>query len=203
MRSQSSHENLYTQQQHMGMYTIAPQYQPPTLYSNGPSVMTPTGSPRPTYSQKPAIILDTDFDSSYFPSTPPLSTSGSTVGSPKNYDGLQTPMNPMFSGLDESETIKDTLEPAEACVLDWSSCGSPPMTPSKWMLFYCCVYFQLPCTIWPFCDAHFHVFCFPGSDQKLFRWHGKCAVQCSLVDKHRPGQPPGQLRLAVWRGFSD
>jgi len=130
MRTQSSHDGLY-HNQHMGMYSMVPQYaaQPPTLYSNGPSVMTPAGSPRPMAAQKPAIILDTDFDSSYYPSTPPLSTSGSTAGSPKSFDGLQTPMNPMFSGLDESETSKETLEPVEPTVLDWSTCGSPPMTP--------------------------------------------------------------------------
>lgn len=126
------HQNQ--QQQHqLGMYAMMPQYaaQPPTLYSNGPSVMTPTGSPRPLTLQKPTIMLDTDMDQSYFPSTPPLSTSGSTVGSPQSFDVLQTPMNPMFSGLDESEMPKDFLESVETAVLDWSSCGSPPMTPSK------------------------------------------------------------------------
>lgn len=105
--------------------------QPPTLYSNGPAVMTPGASPPPAL-HRPSIMLDTDFgDNSYFPSTPPLSTSGSTIGSPKNYDVLQTPMNPMFSGLDGFDGAKDGFEPAENTVLDWSSCGSPPMTPSK------------------------------------------------------------------------
>jgi 5-methylcytosine-specific restriction endonuclease McrA len=128
MRPQPSHENVYAQHQHMAMYSMPPHYaaQPPTLFSNGPSVMTPTTSPRPMV-QKPAIILDTDFDNTYYPSTPPLSTSGSTVGSPKNFDGLQTPMNPMFSGLDESETMK--LEAIETCVLDWSNNASPAMAP--------------------------------------------------------------------------
>jgi hypothetical protein len=106
--------------------------QPPTLYSNGPAVMTPGASP-PSATHRPSIILDTDFgDNSYFPSTPPLSTSGSTIGSPKNYDVLQTPMNPMFSGLDGMngfDGAKDNFETAENTVLDWSSCGSPPMTP--------------------------------------------------------------------------
>lgn len=124
---------LYTPPQQMGAYNMIPAHglytaQPPTLYSNGPSVMTPTGSPRPA-SQKPTVLLDTDFDNTYYPSTPPLSTSGSTVGSPKSYDALQTPMNPMFSGIDESEMPKETLETMDLTVLDWSSCGSPPMTP--------------------------------------------------------------------------
>jgi 5-methylcytosine-specific restriction endonuclease McrA len=114
----------------MGMYPMVPTLpstpiysrpnssscsQPPTLMSNGPSVMTPAGSP-----------------GGYLPSTPPLSTSGSTIGSPKSFEMLQTPMNPMFSGLDGFEGMeetKDILESAENCVLDWSSSGSPPMTP--------------------------------------------------------------------------
>jgi hypothetical protein len=103
--------------------------QPPTLYSNAPSVMTPAGSPHFSNS-KPSIVLDTDFgEGSYFPSTPPLSTSGSTIGSPKNFEMLQTPMNPMFSGLDDLDVGKDGFEPAELSILDWSSCASPPMTP--------------------------------------------------------------------------
>merc|ERR1712000_442319 len=88
--------------------------------------MTPIGSPRPVSTQKPAVLLDTDVDS-WYPSTPPLSTSGSTVGSPRNYEALQTPMNPMFSGIDDEDMIKK--EHAEISMLDWSSCGSPPMTP--------------------------------------------------------------------------
>ncbi|KAJ6446306.1 cutinase g-box binding protein [Purpureocillium lavendulum] len=103
--------------------------QPPTLLSNGPSVMPQMGSPALVH-HKPAIMLDTEFgDNPYFPSTPPLSTSGSAIGSPKSCDVLQTPMNPMFSGLDGLGGVKAGLEPVESLVLDWSSCGSPPMTP--------------------------------------------------------------------------
>ncbi|ENH64537.1 zinc finger protein MSN2/4 [Fusarium oxysporum f. sp. raphani 54005] len=103
--------------------------QPPTLYSNGPAVMTPTASPQPM-SHKPAILLETElYENSYFPSTPPLSTSGSTIGSPSACEVLQTPMNPMFSGLDGIDGFKEALEPVETAVLDWSNCGSPPMTP--------------------------------------------------------------------------
>jgi hypothetical protein len=103
--------------------------QPPTLYSNGPAVMTPTASPQPM-SHKPAILLENEFyENPYFPSTPPLSTSGSTIGSPSACEVLQTPMNPMFSGLDGLDGFKEALEPVETAVLDWSNCGSPPMTP--------------------------------------------------------------------------
>ncbi|OAQ84437.1 cutinase g-box binding protein [Purpureocillium lilacinum] len=102
---------------------------PPTLLSNGPSVMPSMGSPSLVH-HKPAIMLETEFnDNPYFPSTPPLSTSGSAIGSPKSCDVLQTPMNPMFSGLDGLAGIKAGLEPVENLVLDWSSSGSPPMTP--------------------------------------------------------------------------
>lgn len=160
MRPQPSHDNVYAQQQqHMGMYSMPAHYahQPPTLYSNGPSVMTPTGSPRPMV-QKPAIVLDTDFDNSYYPSTPPLSTSGSTVGSPKSFDALQTPMNPMFSGLDESEMIK--LEAVETCVLDWSNAGSPPMTPSK-----CYCYFLFSFFFFVFLELSGQLFASPSASE--------------------------------------
>ena len=107
----------------------------PTLYSNGPALMTPAGSPRSVHT-KPMIMLDTDFDT-YMPSTPPLSASGSTVGSPASYEALQTPMNPMFSGLENGECVKEIIEPVDAAVLDWSSCGSPPLTPSKFSYIHC------------------------------------------------------------------
>ncbi|EHK40819.1 uncharacterized protein TrAtP1_004178 [Trichoderma atroviride] len=104
--------------------------QPPTLYSNGPSVMTPTSTP--PLSRK-HMMLDAEFgDNPYFPSTPPLSTSGSTVGSPKACDMLQTPMNPMFSGL-EGIAMKEAVDTTESLVVDWASIVSPPLSP---------VYFQ-------------------------------------------------------------
>ncbi|KAG6027839.1 hypothetical protein E4U41_000824 [Claviceps citrina] len=100
-----------------------------TLYGNGSALMTPIGCV-PSTSHKPAFLLETDFaDNPYFPSTPPLSTSGSAVGSPKNYDVLQTPLNPMFSGLDRYAESKPGIESVESSMLDWASCGSPPMTP--------------------------------------------------------------------------
>lgn len=111
---------------------------PPTLYSNGPGVMTPVASPQPA-THKPTILLETDGlnDTLYFPSTPPLSSAGSSISSPNTCDMLQTPMNPMFSGLDGFDGPKETFEPVEIAALDWSSCGSPPMTP---------VYLQQPTT---------------------------------------------------------
>jgi hypothetical protein len=105
----------------------------PTLYSNAPSAMvTPVASPAPMQlAHKPSIMVETDVrESEYYPSTPPLSTSGSVISSPGSCELLQTPMNPMFSGLDGFDGLKAVeFEPAEALVLDWASCGSPPMTP--------------------------------------------------------------------------
>jgi C2H2 transcription facotor len=132
------------QHHQMAMYSMAPtlasthmfsrEQPPPTLYSNGPTGMaTPMASPVPMQAtHKPTIMLETDVcESDYYPSTPPLSTSGSVISSPGSCDMLQTPMNPMFSGLDGLEGVKTEFEPVETLVLDldWVSCGSPPMTP--------------------------------------------------------------------------
>jgi hypothetical protein len=98
----------------------------PTLYSNGPSIMTPMASPRPV-AHKPLMMLDTDFSdcaSPYLPSTPPLSSCGGSIGSPSEM--LQTPMNPMFSGLDG---LRHDFDVVDNLSLDWSVCTSPPMTP--------------------------------------------------------------------------
>lgn len=107
--------------------------QQPAVYGNVSNLMTPTASPPASHT--PAVWLDSEFaDNSYFPSTPPLSTSGSAIGSPKSCDVLQTPLNPMFSGLDGFHAVKAAFEPVEPSVLDWSSCDSPPMTPSKFAM---------------------------------------------------------------------
>lgn len=101
--------------------------QPPTLFSNGPAIMTPAGSPP---AHKATILLETElYDIAQFPSTPPLSTSSSTVGSPKSIDAMQTPINPMFSGFDGLAMGKDVFDSVENSILDWSSAASPPMTP--------------------------------------------------------------------------
>ncbi|KAG5922850.1 hypothetical protein E4U53_003646, partial [Claviceps sorghi] len=102
-----------------------------TMYSNASALLTPTGcAPSMVSHHKPAFMLDAEFaDGLYSPLTPPLSTSGSAVGSPKNFDVLQTPLNPMFSGLDGFADTKPGLESGESSILDWASCGSPPMTP--------------------------------------------------------------------------
>lgn len=99
-----------------------------------PSTLTPVASPQPSYF-RPMIAVDTglsDVDSLYSsPATPPLSCSGSAISRPDSCDMLQTPLNPMFSGLDGLEG-KDRCDDGQLesfPSLDWSSCVSPPLTP--------------------------------------------------------------------------
>ncbi|TGJ84072.1 hypothetical protein E0Z10_g4692 [Xylaria hypoxylon] len=81
------------------------------------------------------LMLETDIcdnDGFYYPATPPLSTSGSSMGSPAHMqDILSTPLNPMFSGLDGCEMIKADDEAASKSLenIDWASYASPPVTP--------------------------------------------------------------------------
>jgi hypothetical protein len=137
--------------QQMPMYPIVPtvpstpMYSRPTSSCSQPVVsaqvynaslavaMTPVASPQPL-AHKPSIMLETEFrDNEFYPSTPPLSSSSSSViSSPGSGDMLQTPLNPMFSGLDGEEGVKaEQLEKFPS--VDWSSCASPPMTPG---MFY-------------------------------------------------------------------
>jgi hypothetical protein len=112
-------------------FTSAPQQQ----------VLTPQASPVRVHQalHRPTIVLDTvKFDESEgmcYPQTPPLSAAGSVMGSPGSCDMLATPLNPMFSGLEGTpmgmkEEI-DILPVEQFPMLEWNSCSSPPMTPSK------------------------------------------------------------------------
>lgn len=148
----SQHPSL---QQQMQMYPVVPTLpstpiysrpnsscsQPP-VYNGMPTHMTPMASPQFT-SQKHVglaqghpskLMLETEFcesDGFYYPATPPLSTSGSNIGSPNSHEILATPLNPMFSGLDGRENVKPEVEavPEHVENLDWSTCESPPLTP--------------------------------------------------------------------------
>ncbi|OIW35351.1 hypothetical protein CONLIGDRAFT_54552 [Coniochaeta ligniaria NRRL 30616] len=136
--------------QQMPMYPIVPTVPSTPIYSRPSSscsqplvsakvynasvavAMTPMASPQPL-AHKPSIMLETEFrDSDYYPSTPPLSSSSSSViSSPGSCDMLQTPLNPMFSGLDgyEGEEGIKAEQLENFPNVDWSSCASPPMTP--------------------------------------------------------------------------
>lgn len=115
---------------------------PNKVFTSVPCTLTPAASPQPTarpsllvQGPQPKLMLETEFcesDGFYYPATPPLSTSGSSMGSPSNsHDVLATPLNPMFSGLDGCENVKaePELKPETVDALDWANCGSPPLTP--------------------------------------------------------------------------
>ncbi|KAL8370806.1 hypothetical protein RB595_000917 [Gaeumannomyces hyphopodioides] len=97
-----------------------------------PSVMTPMASPQPM-ARKPTAVLEPeihDGEGMFYPSTPPLSISGSAISSPGGCDMLSTPLNPMFSGLDSIDGVKpEVCSPESFPALEWSNCASPPMTP--------------------------------------------------------------------------
>lgn len=118
---------------------------PSKMFTSVPSTLTPAASPQATsrpsllvQGQQPKLMLETGLcenDGFYYPATPPLSAPGSSMGSPSNtsHDVLATPLNPMFSGLDGCENVKTEvdLKPETVDALDWSNCGSPPLTPGK------------------------------------------------------------------------
>lgn len=123
----------------------------PQMFSNGyPVSMTPMASPRPMYhNQKPTImvqehttrlILESDVhenDMYYYPSTPPLSASGSAIGSPSSCDGLPTPMNPVFGLEGVKDGCQGEVQAENLAGGDWARCGSPPMTPGMCGVFAC------------------------------------------------------------------
>ncbi|KAL1882420.1 hypothetical protein Plec18167_002836 [Paecilomyces lecythidis] len=108
--------------------------------------MTPIASPQPSH-LKPTILiqqsspglmpLDTRFVSADFygfPSTPPLSTTGSTISSPPSSCGtLHTPVNGSFFPMEKVEGVKEGCEgdvhTESLTNPDWSRAASPPMTP--------------------------------------------------------------------------
>lgn len=94
--------------------------------------MTPMASPQPMTQVRPNIMLETELkreQEAYYPSTPPLSSSGSVISSPGSCDMLQTPLNPMFSGLEGVEGKVAPVKLESFSHLDWTSCSSPPLTP--------------------------------------------------------------------------
>ncbi|KAJ5032386.1 uncharacterized protein L3040_008991 [Drepanopeziza brunnea f. sp. 'multigermtubi'] len=118
----------------------------PQMYSNGyPVNMKPMASPRPMYhNQKPMImiqehdprtILESDVheDMYYYPSTPPMSASGSSIGSPSSCELMPTSMDAVFFGLDGFEGAQPGCHGemlAENMISgEWPRRGSPPMTP--------------------------------------------------------------------------
>lgn len=127
------------------------QQQPPLLPKGAyagcvpilPSTMVASPMPMPI-AHKPSIVLDTELceDGLYSPATPPLSSSGgSAISSPGSCDMLQTPLNPMFSGLDGKDARGFDGELERFPALDWSACASPPLTPGEFIFFCSFAYF--------------------------------------------------------------
>jgi C2H2 transcription facotor len=150
LQLQHQHPHPHQLPQQMPLYPVVPTLPSTPIYSRPSSscsqppmhpkaysaVLPMVASPQPI-THKPTIVLETELrehSGLYYPSTPPLSTSGSTISSPGSCDLLQTPMNPMFSGLEAfggKETVNAEVKPESFANLDWSSCASPPMTPGE------------------------------------------------------------------------
>lgn len=156
--SQPSDLPWYGQTQYTNRGMEQPIYQAPAMnmhqmattnaFRGATMSMTPIASPQPSQ-MKPSIIvqqgspalmpLDTRFlshDMYGFPSTPPLSSSGSSISSPPSANGaLHTPIHDSFFGFDKVEGVKEGCETDVHTELlanhDWTRTDSPPMTPGK------------------------------------------------------------------------
>ncbi|CAI7565112.1 unnamed protein product [Penicillium pancosmium] len=138
----SEQQPIYQPQAMMNMHQMAT-----TNAFRGAAInMTPIASPQPSH-MKPSIImqqgspglmpLDTRFigaDLYAFPSTPPLSASGSSISSPPSANGtLHTPITDTFFSFEKVEGVKEGCETDVHTEIlanpDWSRSDSPPMTP--------------------------------------------------------------------------
>jgi C2H2 transcription facotor len=137
---------IYPQQQ--PVFATHPQLAP-KLPMHSQMSLTPIASPQPTH-MKPSIMiqqqngspalmpLDTRFDFYGFPSTPPLSSAGSSISSPPSTCGMiHTPVNGSFT-LETMEGVKEGCESeVQAEILakpDWSRSDSPPLTPGMFSI---------------------------------------------------------------------
>lgn len=152
---------LYAAQPMMNMHQMAT-----TNAFRGAINMTPIASPQPSQ-LKPTIIvqpgssglmpLDTRFVSADFygfPSTPPLSASGSSISSssssPPSSTGAQhTPISENFLSFEKVEGVKEGCEGEVHTEIlahpEWTRSESPPMTPG--MFFFIFFFFLLFCFI--------------------------------------------------------
>lgn len=117
--------------------TFSPSYSAPQLASPMPMYQKPTIRIQQESSRM--LSVDTDcsgHDMYYFPSTPPLSTSGSAGSSPPSTcEVLSTPISKTFFGFENLEGVKDEcVVNVQSEILaggDWTRAQSPPMTPGK------------------------------------------------------------------------
>ncbi|KAJ5997234.1 hypothetical protein N7522_008894 [Penicillium canescens] len=132
---------LYSPQPMMNMHQMATT----NAFRGANMNLTPIASPQPSQ-MKPSIMvqgspalmpIDTRFighDLYAFPSTPPLSSSGSSISSPPSAHGaLPTPIHDTFFTFDKVEGVKEGCETdVHQEILanpDWARTDSPPMTP--------------------------------------------------------------------------
>ena len=150
---QSFHEAAYSQEammqaQHQPMYSRPSSSGPQCFVPSQPThLTTQLASPRPLH-QKPAFLyqpegqrlsLNTEChtpDVFVYPSTPPLSVSGSATSSPPSTCGLlRTPVTAPFLTLENIEGVKEGCEgEVQSEILaggDWTRCCSPPLTPGE------------------------------------------------------------------------
>lgn len=115
---------------------------------HGRMAATPMASPQPRQ-LKPSMVFNQDTSSlrpldtnvygiaaSYSPSTPPLSTSGSTVSSPPSSSmPLSTPIHGPHFTFQPCEAVKEgcavELYAESLANIGWNRTESPPMTPGK------------------------------------------------------------------------
>lgn len=144
-------QHHYAPQAH-SMPMSQPMLQPKAPYS-GSLHMTQMHSPQPIAS-KPTIIVQQDSpalmpldtncaasDAYFFPSTPPLSSSGSAISSPPSSCGIvPTPVNGVFFSHESFEGVKEGCEGDVHTELlaniGWGRAGSPPMTPGMFPIIY-------------------------------------------------------------------
>lgn len=99
-----------------------------------PQVLTPMASPQPISHARPAIKLQTEMgDYCGMPPSPPLTRSNSAASSPRSCDLLQTPCNPMVSGMDGLE-----VKPAGHEMKPYS----PPLTPGMYLSLFIAFLFE-------------------------------------------------------------
>lgn len=128
---------LMTQPQPLKPFAVVPNMMTPMPSPPAPAAaVVGSNAPRSAVAhQKPTILLETelcDTNGTRYPATPPLSTTSSTISSPGSCDVLVTPLNPMFSGLDSFDGLKEAnvsdVASEKFPMAGWAS-SSPPLTP--------------------------------------------------------------------------
>lgn len=143
-QQQTYYHEMMLQGQHPMMYPQLPSSGPPMYMHQKP--MLAMASPRPIQ-QKPSFLyqqleghqlsVDTECstpDVYVYPSTPPLSSSGSASSSPPSTCGvLPTPVTGAYMGLEIEGVKEGCVGDVQSEILaggDWNNrCSSPPLTP--------------------------------------------------------------------------